>query len=71
MYHVFTYCEYYPCGGVNDYEGSFEFLEEAISEAARQVNFAARDHAHIARSNEDGTLEIVWKMKWGGVVEGK
>lgn len=29
-YLLFTFGDYYPCGGMNDYEGAFDSVEEAM-----------------------------------------
>lgn len=33
MYHLFLFYHYYPCGGMNDYQGSFSSLKEALEAA--------------------------------------
>lgn len=52
-FHVFTFNEYYPNGGINDYVGSFKTLAEAkITASAR----GGRDYCNIVETQEDGSL---------------
>lgn len=46
-YLVFVYDTYYPAGGWNDLVGSYETLEEAIEQAARDAGSGDWKNYHI------------------------
>jgi hypothetical protein len=48
MYFLFSFNEHYPSGGVNDFEGTFDRIEEAraIADTAREE--VGHDHYQIA-----------------------
>lgn len=47
MFHLFGGSHYYPCGGLDDYLGSYDVLDDAI-EAARQTD---NEWWHVADDN--------------------
>ena len=66
MFHLFTFDEYYPGGGMEDYRGSFPTVEEA------QAAFVLenRPFGNIAGSAPDGSLAFLWNGQWrNGKVE--
>lgn len=59
MYHLFLGFSYYPYGGMNDYQGSFE-TEEELNRALR-IFCKQRPYewANVAEVQDDGTLRVV------------
>lgn len=47
MFHLFTFDQYYPQGGFNDYQGSFDSVKEALQAAKDTM----RDYYQIMRSD--------------------
>jgi len=55
-FHLFTFPDYYPSGGANDFDGSFETLDEAKSAVPKGSSIAT---ATIMETQEDGSLKYV------------
>ena len=53
QYFFFSGCDYYPCGGMGDFKGSFGSLEEAMRQ------WEGSDWAHIAKVNKVGELVCI------------
>jgi len=48
MYYLFAGCTYYPCGGVNDFVGTFDTVLGAVKHMANTEGF---DWWHVTDSN--------------------
>ena len=55
LHFLFTFDGYYPSGGLNDLQGSFESLELAL-EAHKKISC---DYYQVATIGENGELVIV------------
>lgn len=56
-YVVFSGYDYYPCGGMNDYKGSFPTYEQAVEHLA--FTTGSRDWVQVAAVYSDGSLAVV------------
>ncbi len=69
MYFLFAGSDYYPSGGMRDYQGTFATLEEAqqLGQAHDELmgNYSRFNWSHVAQVI-NGKLQIIWE--WG---EGK
>jgi hypothetical protein len=59
-YHLFAGLNYYPGGGMCDYEGSFNTFEEAEAEGERKKR-EGYDWYNIATTDWDGNL--TWRLE--------
>ncbi len=55
MYYVFTFYDYYPSGGMNDYDGKFETLVEAREYIQRMDP----ENWQIVKLDDSGGLGVV------------
>lgn len=63
IYHLFSFSDYYPCGGMADFIKSFATLEEA--KAAMPGN-GFPDEANIAMSTPEGLKRVAdWTRREG------
>ena len=47
MYLLFLFDDYYPCGGMNDFDGDFPSLEEALDRAKN----SGRDYYQVSKNS--------------------
>lgn len=69
QWHLFGGRHYYPDGGMSDYVGAFDTLEEAVKAARPEGESGGikYDWAHIATFNTEGRLVKVlegWNGGW-------
>ena len=61
-YIVFAGDTYYPCGGIEDYVGAFDSLEEAKDKASHDVPYhGVPDWAQVAEVTDGG---LVRRWDW-------
>ena len=67
MYHLFSGRAYYPNGGMSDYQGSFDSLDEARNHFDSLIGRSVinDDWAQVAHEHE-GRLQLiqVWAGEW-------
>lgn len=63
LFHLFTFDDYYPSGGMNDYIGSFETLEKAQHEYRTGKDYNGSFHREYAfyqiATMKDGKMIVV------------
>jgi len=55
-FHLFAFDIYYPCGGLSDYKGSFDSIDEAKNHI---INESRWDHYEIV-VEQNRKLVVVW-----------
>ena len=61
MYHVFAFDQYYPTGGIQDYKGSFETLEEAKEDL--NIHWLKNYNWAEILTEKEGILECIYEYK--------
>jgi len=57
LYFLFVYDEYYPVGGISDYKGTFESIDEAEAYVNQHLDeFRGFDNIELAGLAMDGEL---------------
>lgn len=57
-YWLFTYNQYYPVGGINDYQGSYDTVEECKNRIVEVNKHWYHEHYHILDTQDMVIVEI-------------